>query len=396
MYEFNRIFLIVLDSFGIGEMPDAKNYGDEGSNTLGAIMKSPKFKADNMAKIGLFNIDGANQDNEYSPTHCRYARMTESSADKDTITGHFEMMGVIMKNKMPKYPNGFPKEIIEKLEESTGRKVICNKPYSGTDVIRDYGDEHLETGSLIVYTSADSVCQIAAHESIVPPETLYDYCRKARKIFTGEHSVARIIARPFTGESGNYARTKHRHDFSVAPPHATVLNNLFDSNITTVAIGKINDIFVGDTGKIKSSGGIKKALLSPDNKTGMRLTMETLKDKNFTKGFCFTNLVDFDMLYGHRNDVDGYAAAISDFDAWLPSFQSEMKDTDLLMITGDHGCDPSTVSTDHSREYTPLIMYSNSFKESENLGTRKTFADIGKTIEMNFKINSELPGESLL
>lgn len=396
MYEFKRIFLIVLDSFGIGEMPDAENYGDEGSNTLGAIMKSSKFRAVNMAEMGLFNIGGENKNNCYIPHNCRYARMAESSSDKDTITGHFEMMGIISKNKMPKYPDGFPDEIIAELERSTGRRIICNKPYSGTEVIKDYGDEHLKTGALIVYTSADSVCQIAAHEDLVPVETLYAYCLKAREIFSGAHSVARIIARPFTGKSGSFERTKNRRDFSIAPPCATVLNNLFDSGITTIAIGKINDIFVGDTGKIKSCGGIKKALSSHDNQEGMRLALETLNDKSFKRGFCFINLVDFDMLYGHRNDVDGYAAAIAAFDSWLPEFQNKMKSSDLLMITGDHGCDPSTAGTDHSREYTPLLMYSNAFSESVNLGTRNSFADIGKTIENNFKIFSSLPGKGVL
>lgn len=396
MYEFKRIFLIVLDSFGIGEMPDAKDYGDEGANTLGAIMKSHKFKAVNMAEMGLFNIDGANRNNRYIPKNSRYARMTESSADKDTITGHFEMMGVISKNKMKKYPNGFPIEIIEQLEQATGRKIICNKPYSGTDVIRDFGTEHLKTGALIVYTSADSVCQIAAHEDIVPIEALYDYCRKARNIFCGEHSVARIIARPFMGDAGSFERTEKRKDFSIAPPCATVLNNLFDNEIMTIAIGKINDIFVGDTGVKTSVGGIKRSVSSHNNQDGMRRTLETLNDNNFKEGLCFTNLVDFDMLYGHRNDVDGYAEAIAEFDNWLSEFKDNMTSTDLLIITGDHGCDPSAASTDHSREYTPLLMYSSAFSKSINLGTRASFADIGKTIESNFKIQSSLPGKSLL
>ena len=378
-----RIFLIVLDSFGIGEMPDAKDYGDEGSNTLRACYEQKGFAVPNMAKLGLFNIDGVEREEMTSAPIGAYGRMTEMSKGKDTTTGHWEICGIVSDKPFPTYPEGFPEEIIKEFEKQTGRKVICNKPYSGTKVIGDYGKEHLETGALIVYTSADSVFQIAAHEDIVPIETLYEYCHIAREILQGEHAVGRVIARPFEGEYPDFKRTPRRHDYSLVPPEATLLDELSAKGFDIIPIGKIYDIFAGKS--------LKEAIPTENNTMGMELTMKAL-DSDFT-GLCFTNLVDFDMVYGHRNDAAGYAKALSEFDMWLGSFLDKMQDGDLLMITADHGCDPLTESTDHSREYTPLLIYGNTIKPT-NLGTRKSFADIGKTIADIFGIGSEIKGES--
>ena len=381
---YRRIFLIVLDSVGIGEAPDAKNYGDEGSNTIRSITKSEKFHADFMQKMGLFNIDeiGFGENVEYPIA--AYGKLQERSKGKDTTTGHWEIAGKISNVPFPTYPNGFPKEIIEEFEKQTGKKVLCNKPYSGTEVIKDYGKEHIETESLIVYTSADSVFQIAAHEKVVPLETLYEYCKIARNILQGEHAVGRVIARPFEGEESNFYRTANRHDFSLIP-EGTVLNNLKDNGKEVIAIGKINDIFAGS--------GITEYHYTHSNAEGMKLTSE-MANKDF-EGICFTNLVDFDMLYGHRNDVDGYANAFSEVNEWLKSFVNELQEDDVLMITADHGCDPATPSTDHSREYIPLLVYGKKVKPV-NLGIRDTFADIGKTIADNFKVKTEIAGTSFL
>jgi len=366
-----RIFLIVLDSFGIGELPDAGDYNDTGSNTFKAIFGSKKFYAPNMKMMGLFNIDGVDfGEKEASPVGA-FGRLGELSAGKDTTTGHWEIAGYISKVPLPTYPNGFPDDMIDALVRATGRKMLCNKPYSGTQVIQEYGREHMKTGNLILYTSADSVAQIAAHEEVVPLDELYDICQKARDIFTGEHGVGRIIARPFVGEYPDFKRTENRHDFSLMPPEPTMLDRIHKKGMNTIGVGKIHDIFAGR--------GVGEKIQIKDNKDGMKKTKKLLK-RDF-KGLCFVNLVDFDMLYGHRNDIDGYAAAISEFDDWLPGFIDKMEDDDLLMITADHGCDPSTPSTDHSREYVPLLMYGAGVTEGENLGTKESFSYVAQVVE---------------
>ncbi|MGI6268638.1 MAG: phosphopentomutase [Acutalibacteraceae bacterium] len=378
-----RIFLIILDSFGIGNAPDANEYGDEGSNTLASISKSSFFKADTMKKLGLFNIDGVDCCEKEKTPIASFGRCFESSKGKDTTTGHWEICGVISKTPMPTYPNGFPPEVIKAFEKQTGRNVLCNLPYSGTKVIEDFGQEHIKTGSLIVYTSADSVFQIAAHEDIVPPNELYEYCKIARKILVGNHSVGRVIARPFVGDFPNFVRTSNRHDFSLLPPKKSLLDFIKSSNLDVFAIGKIKDIFVGQ--------GITNHIATKNNTDGMN-ALDTAVDMDF-KGLCFANLVDFDMIYGHRNDIDGYAKAISDFDLWLGSFLQKLSDDDMLIITADHGCDPATPSTDHSRESIPLLIYQPK-KAPINLGTRNSFADIGKSIADILNINANIDGVS--
>lgn len=381
-----RIFLIVLDSFGIGAMPDAPQFGDIGVNTLGTVAKSPFFSMPNMGKLGLFNIDGVTCGKKEEAFTGRVARMTECSAGKDTTIGHWEIAGICSKQPLPVYPNGFPEEILKPFSEQTGRGVLCNAPYSGTEVIKDYGDEHVRTGNLIVYTSADSVFQIAAHEDVVPVEELYEYCRTARKILTGKHGVGRVIARPFTGTSGQYVRTPRRHDFSLNPPAVTMLDQLKEAGKDVIAVGKIFDIFAGQ--------GITEHVYTQGNAEGIEKTLSYLQ-KDF-EGLCFINLVDYDMLYGHRNDIDGYAKALTAFDEKLPEILAGLKAEDILMITADHGCDPGyTVSTDHSREYTPFLMYGKQVLP-ENLGTRKTFADIGATVLQYFGIAPAFPGTGML
>lgn len=388
--KFNRIFIIVLDSLGIGELPDADMFQDKGSNTLRSISMSPYFNCPNLEKLGLFRIDGI--DFKYSEPVCNapigvYARLAEQSMGKDTTTGHWEIAGLISKQPFPTYPNGFPKNILEKFSKETGRGVLCNQPYSGTKVIEDYGEEHFKTGNLIVYTSADSVFQIAAHENLVPVKQLYEYCQVARKILNGEHAVGRVIARPFAGEPGHFYRTPNRRDFSLNPPQKTVLNLLREKGFDTISVGKIFDIFNGC--------GITEKHTTHGNEEGIQAAAEIVK-KDFN-GLCFVNLVDFDMLYGHRNDVDGYARTISEFDKWLGNFIKLLRQNDLLLITGDHGCDPATPSTDHSREYTPLLAY-HPLVTVKNLGIRKSFADIGKTVAENFSVDThnDLAGESFL
>ena len=362
-----RFFLIVLDSFGVGELPDAHLWHDEGSNTLGAIRNHPNFNCPTLEALGLFNIEGVG--GGVSAPKASYARMTEKSMGKDTTIGHWEIAGIISNEPLPTYPDGFPPEIIEEFERRTGRKVICNKPYSGTDVIRDYGIEHYNTGALIVYTSADSVFQIAAHEKIVPVHELYRYCEIAREILVPPHGVGRVIARPFTGDYP-FTRTANRHDFSLQPPRKTMLNLLQEAGYDTISVGKIYDIFAGS--------GISESHRTESNAHGMQVTKE-LQNRDFS-GLCFVNLVDFDMKYGHRNDVSGYAAAATEFDDWLTPFLADMREEDILIITADHGCDPSTPSTDHSREYTPMLIYGAGIQGGVNLGTRSSFADISATI----------------
>lgn len=361
-----RVFLIVLDSLGIGALPDAAKYGDEGSNTLRSVMTSKKAVLDNMRSLGLFNIDGLY--GGVPNPKAAYARMSEKSNGKDTIIGHWEMCGVISERDMPTYPNGFPSDVIDEFEKRSGRKTLCNLPYSGTKVIADYGREHVETGKLIVYTSADSVFQIAAHEDIVPIDELYRCCEIAREILVGEHGVGRVIARPFEGEHP-YTRTSRRHDYAILPPHKTTLDLVKDAGLETVCVGKISDIF--------ASQGVTRAIKTSGNTDGMAKTL-ALADEDFC-GFAFVNLVEFDSVYGHRRDVDGYAEALSEFDRWLPKFISKMGNDDVLMITGDHGCDPGFVGTDHTREYTPLLVFGKGVKPI-NLGVRDSFADIGASV----------------
>ncbi len=376
-----RVFLIVLDSFGIGTAPDSADFGDAGADTLGSIRRSAKFSAENMKKLGLFNIDGIAGGIE-APVGA-YARMTERSRGKDTIIGHWEMCGVISESPMPTFPDGFPEELLEKLSAAWGRGILCNKPYSGTQVIADYGREHIETGKLIVYTSADSVLQIAAHESVVSIEELYRDCEIARGICQGKYGVGRIIARPFEGEYP-FKRTTRRHDFALVPPHKTTLDLLKDAGLDVIAVGKISDIFAGQ--------GVTDAIKTAGNADGMEKTMALL-DRDF-RGFAFVNLVDFDMVYGHRRDIDGYAAATAAFDAWLGDFRAKMRPDDLLLITGDHGCDPGFTGTDHTREYTPLLAAGDAVRPG-NLGTRTTFADIGATVADIFCVPNPNAGESM-
>lgn len=369
MNSVKRIFLIVLDSVGIGEAPDAADFGDAGSNTLAAAAASRFFDLPELGRLGLFNIDGVSCRPAAAEPEGSFARMTERSKGKDTTIGHWEIAGVISPRPLPTYPNGFPPEVIEAFRQKTGRGVLCNRPYSGTEVIRDYGREHLETGALIVYTSADSVFQIAAHESIVPPEQLYEYCRIARELLQGEHGVGRVIARPFEGE-WPFVRTPRRHDFSLEPPSETMLDRIKAAGLDVIAVGKIHDIFAGrgDTEHIFTSGntdGIAQAI--------------ALAKRPF-HGLCFVNLVDFDMLYGHRNDPDGYARALTEFDRALPQLLAGLGEGDVLMITADHGCDPATPSTDHSREYTPWVIAGPAVRPGVNLGTLPTFADISATV----------------
>lgn len=381
-----RVFLIVLDSVGIGEMPDAKTYGDEGSNTLKACYKNKNFKMPNMAKMGLFNIEGIDySENEINPT-ASFARMKEVSKGKDTTTGHWEMVGINSEKPFPTYPNGFPKEVIDEFERLTGVKTLCNKPYSGTEVIKDYGKESVETGKLIVYTSADSVFQVAAHENVVPIEKLYEYCEMARKILKGNHAVGRVIARPFVGEYPNYIRTSNRHDFSLIPTKKTILDVIKENGMDVIGVGKINDIFAGV--------GITEVIKTQGNADGIEKTLSVM-DKDFN-GLCFVNLVDFDMLYGHRNDVDGYATALSYFDEKLKLITQKMRKDDVLIITADHGCDPTTSSTDHSREYTPMIVFGENIKSGVNLGTRCGFYDIGATILEYLGLENNIDGKSFL
>ena len=381
-----RIFLFVLDSVGIGAEPDAPEYGDAGTNTLKSAASSPFFHMPNMEMLGLFNIEGIDWHSGTDAPLATVARMQEASKGKDTTIGHWEIAGIYSGRPLPTYPDGFPAELLDEFTRRTGRGILCNKPYSGTDVIRDYGDEHVRTGKLIVYTSADSVFQIAAHEDIVPPETLYEYCRIARQILTGEHGVGRVIARPFTGNSGSYTRTTGRHDFSIEPPSVDMLDQLRDNGKDVIGVGKIHDIFAGK--------GLTEYTYTQGNEDGINKTLAYM-DKEF-EGLCFINLVDYDMLYGHRNDIDGYARALTYFDERLPEILGKMQEDDLLMITADHGCDPGyTVSTDHSREYTPFLLYGKRIAP-RNLGTRSTFADIGATVLDYFGITPEFEAKSML
>ncbi|MBR0395187.1 MAG: phosphopentomutase [Clostridiales bacterium] len=370
-----RVFLIVLDSFGIGGAPDAAAFGDEGSNTLAAVLSYSKAPFPNLAKMGLLAIDGENdqritdyrnaQETIPSPIGS-YARVREISAGKDSTIGHWEIAGIISDKAQPTYPDGFPEEVLKALEKATGKEYLCNKPYSGTDVIRDYGEEHMKTGKPIIYTSADSVLQIAAHEEIIPLNELYDICAKAREVMTGDHAVGRVIARPFVGEPGNFTRTANRHDFSLSAPSSTMLDLLKNEGYDVISIGKIFDLFAGR--------GLTESNPTKGNTDGINKTIEMM-DRDFT-GLCFTNLVDFDMKYGHRNNIEGYATAMHEFDDALGIILSKLRDDDLLIITADHGCDPSTASTDHSRECIPLLIYGDGYRTPCNMGELSGFNNI--------------------
>ena len=380
-----RVFWIVLDSVGLGGAPDAADFGDAGSDTLGSCYKSGKMNVPHLEKLGLANIDGTSFRAPQSDVIGCYCRMHEKSMGKDTTVGHWEMAGMISPRPLPTYPDGFPQDVLDKLEAAWGRKIICNKPYSGTEVIKDYGKEHVETGALIVYTSADSVLQIAAHEDVVPIEDLYKYCRQAREIMQGEHGVGRIIARPFEGEHP-YQRTVRRHDFSLQPPRETVLDALKSEGFLNIGVGKIYDIFAG-----------KSVMLSYPNK-GNTANMERVldvADSDF-EGLCYINLVDTDMIYGHRRDVPAYTQALCDFDVQLGQLMEKLRDDDILIITADHGCDPGYTGTDHTREDVPCLVYGAKLKKDVNLGTRDTFADMGATIADYFGIGYRGDGTSFL
>lgn len=381
--EIKRVFLIVLDSFGVGAMPDAEAFGDHNPNTLASVVKAGAALP-NMAQLGLCNIEGAACSASAKEPKGAYGRMREASRGKDTTTGHWEIGGIISEQPMPTFPDGFPQELLDALAERTGRKILCNKPYSGTQVILDYGREHLETGALIVYTSADSVLQIAAHEGKVPLEELYRCCEIARELCHGKYAVGRVIARPFAGEYPNFTRTANRHDFSLQPPGKTALDLLSEAGFDTIGVGKIYDIFAGR--------GVSEKILTKGNTDGLKKCTELL-ERDFN-GLCFINLVDFDMIYGHRRDAKGYANALIEFDQWLGTALSRLEDRDVLMITADHGCDPGAAGTDHTREYTPLLAAGKAVRPGVNLGTRETFADIGATVLRLFGVENKTHGTS--
>lgn len=382
--EDRRVFVIVLDSYGCGNAPDAAAFDDEGSNTLKSIYGSKEYSTPNMKNMGLFNIDGIDYAEGVDNPIGSYARLTEKSLGKDTTIGHWEIAGIVSNRPLPTYPDGFPNEVLDEFSRRTGRAVLCNMPYSGTDVIRDYGDEHMKSGALIVYTSADSVFQIAAHESVVPVDELYHYCEIAREILQGEHGVGRVIARPFEGKSGEFVRTSRRHDFSLAAPGDTMMDVIIKAGYKTYGVGKIYDIFAGK--------GIQNTVRIEDNVDGMRKTLQFQRED--FKGLCFVNLVDFDMKYGHRRDVDSYAWAATVFDGLLGTFIENMQDKDILMITADHGCDPGYKGTDHTREQVPLLVYGKDVKAGINLGTRTSYADIAATVQDILGVEQETEGTS--
>ena len=379
-----RVFLIVLDSFGIGAMPDAESFGDPGVNTLRSCASSKELHIPNLIAAGLGNIDGVAVLPKADAATGAYARLTEASMGKDTTIGHWEIAGLVSHRPLPTYPNGFPQEVLDAFEAATGRGCLCNLPYSGTDVIRDYGQEQLKTGKWIVYTSADSVFQVAAHEELIPLEELYDACRKARKLLQGEHGVGRVIARPYVGVPGDFRRTSNRHDYSLEPPGTTLLDALQKAGKATIGVGKIYDIFAGV--------GVSDHVYNKSNTNGMEHTLNYAA-QDF-EGLCFVNLVDFDMLYGHRRDIDGYARALTEFDSWLPKLMEQLGEDDIVMITADHGCDPGyAATTDHTREYVPLLVLGKKVRPV-NLGTRKSFADIAATVAQLLDVKLDTPGVS--
>ncbi len=384
MKRMKRVILVVLDGAGIGALPDAKDYGDAGANTLGHVVEQARPDIPNLISMGLGNIAGWEDYTDEEPIGC-YGRMAEKSPGKDTTTGHWELAGLQLQRPFPTYPNGFPKEVIDAFERETGMKVIGNKPASGTQIIEELGPEHLRTGDLIVYTSADSVFQIAAHESVVPPLTLWDICRQARRVLVGEHAVGRVIARPFTGEPGSFVRTDNRKDFSVDPLGETMLDVLKAAGMDVLGVGKIEDIF--------NHRGLTRSDHAAGNPACMDSMIEFMK-KDYWRGLLFVNLVDTDMKYGHRNDVPGFAAALEEFDKRLPEIIRLMGEDDLLIITADHGCDPAYPTTDHTREYVPLLVWGLGIEEGRTLGTRETFADVAKTALEALGVRNKLPGKS--
>ena len=378
-----RVFIFVLDSFGIGAMPDAEAFGDVNVNTLASCAATGRLDIPNMVSAGLGNIDGVTCLPKAAATGA-YARLTEKSMGKDTTIGHWEIAGLVSPDPLPTYPEGFPEEVLEPFRKATGRGVLANAPWSGTAVIDAYGEEHMKTGDLIVYTSADSVFQIAAHEEIVPPEQLYEYCRIARKILQGKHGVGRVIARPFIGTPGAFKRTANRHDFSLEPPRDTLLDALRKSGKASIGVGKIYDIFAGR--------GTTEHVYNKSNANGMEHAMH-YAGTDF-EGLCFVNLVDFDMNFGHRRDAVGYANALNEFDAWLPGFMAKLGEDDIVMVTADHGCDPCyEATTDHTREYVPLLILGKQVKPV-NLGTRDSFADIAATVAEMLGVELDTPGQS--
>ena len=380
-----RIFLIVLDSFGIGAMPDSESFGDVAVNTLASCAATGKLHLPNMVAAGLGNIDGVTCLPKTDSPAGAVARLKEASMGKDTTIGHWEIAGLVSDQPLPTYPDGFPEEILAPFRAATGRGVLANAPWSGTAVLDEYGEEHMRTGDLIVYTSADSVFQIAAHEDIVPPEQLYEYCRIARKLLVGKHGVGRVIARPFVGSGkGAFTRTSNRHDFSLEPPRATMLDALQAAGLASIGVGKIYDIFAGI--------GVGEHVYNKSNTNGMEHTSHYAA-QDFT-GLCFVNLVDFDMVYGHRRNAEGYALALNEFDTWLGTFMEQLGDEDVVMITADHGCDPGyKATTDHTREYVPLLILGKQVKPV-NLGTRASFADIAATVTELLGVSYDTPGES--
>ncbi len=377
----NRVALFVLDSVGVGELPDAADYGDCGSNTLGNISRAVGgLNMPHLGRLGLGNIIPIEGVPPAASPAASYGRMAEKSPGKDTTTGHWEMAGIILKQPFPVYPHGFPTSLIKSYEEKIGRRVLGNKAASGTAIIEELGAEHMAAGSPIVYTSADSVFQVAAHEEVIPLEELYRICRIAREMLSGEHAVGRVIARPFVGQPGNFRRTVNRHDFSLKPPGYTLLDLLVDKGIPVTAVGKIKDVFAGQ--------GITHAVSAKGNDQGMDKSLQLIRSD--TSGLIFTNLVDFDMLYGHRNNPRGYGEALEEFDCWLPQLLEALKEDDVLIITADHGCDPTTPSTDHSREYVPLLIYGKRILGGVNLGVRETFADIAATVAEAFGLQFDV------
>ncbi|WP_133516296.1 phosphopentomutase [Halanaerobium saccharolyticum] len=387
MKKFNRVILMVMDSVGIGELPDAEEYGDQGAATLqNTAAEIGGFDLPNLEKLGLgkiAQIKGLDSELEAEGAHGKAA---EKSKGKDTTTGHWELAGLISEQPFPTYPDGFPAEVMDQFHKAIGRDSLGNKPASGTVIIEELGQRHMETGKPIVYTSADSVFQIAAHEDVVSIDELYGYCKKAREILQGEHAVARVIARPFLGEPGNFERTERRKDFSLTPPEPTILNYLQDNDLEVNAVGKITYIF--------NHSGISNSITTSNNMAGIDMTVEFLDQGK--EGLIFTNLVDFDQNYGHRRNIEGYAAALKDFDQRIPEIKAAMKNDDLLIITADHGCDPTHAGTDHTREYIPLLVYGKGIKKNTNLGVRDTFCDIAATIADIFEIEQLKNGKSFL
>ena len=371
---FKRVIWVVLDSVGVGEMPDAAQYGDAGSDTLGHIAQSRKLHLDNLCRLGLGNIRPLDRLPPDPAPQGAYGKCALASPGKDTTTGHWEMAGIHLAKPFPVYPHGFPPEVMDEFERRIGRATLGNKAASGTEIIQELGEEHVRTGSPIVYTSADSVFQVAAHEEVIPLFELYKICDTAREILRGKHEVGRVIARPFIGSPGSFTRTTNRHDYAVPPPKGMLLDRLAERGVEVFGIGKIFDVYLGR--------GIRDYETTKSNADGMEKTLQAMD--SLAAGMIFTNLVDFDQLYGHRNDVEGYARALEAVDGWIPSLEARLRPGDLAILTADHGCDPTTKSTDHSREYVPLLVFGKGAKAGVNLGVRSTLSDIGQTVAENF------------